>query len=502
MLVKFLQDPGLFDHPVERFEVIETHISWVLLTGPYAYKIKKPVNLGFLDFSTLKSRKFYCEEEIRLNRRLAPEIYLGVVPITGTEDHPSLKGGGPPIEYAVKMVEFPQGSRLDNLLKQGKLKPAYIDALAQTLADFHGRIECAGPESPFGTPEKIYQPVAENFEQMEELVAEKDGIEKLDGLRSWCGKEKTDLQDIFVKRKKNEFIRECHGDAYLANMVLWNDRVILFDCIEFNEHLRWIDVMSEAAFTTMDLEDRGVSHFANRFLNLYLELMGDYEGLKVLRFFKVYRALVRAKVAAIRMNQKGLKTDEKREIQKELHGYLNLAARYTAPASPTLMITHGLSGSGKTHGTGPVVESTGAIRIRTDIERKRMFGLKQEAKSTKELKKEMYHPETSRRVYDRLLDLCRIGLEAGYSMIADGTFLKREERLAFQRLAEELKVPFVILDFQAPEATLRERISRREAKGGDASEADLSVLEFQMKIQEPLGADEIAFAESISSTQY
>jgi uncharacterized protein len=315
-LIRALQNPALYDHPVKRFQVIQTHISWVLLTGPYAYKIKKPLNLGFLDFSSLKNRRFYCTEELRLNRRLAPQLYLDVVTITGSPDAPAINQPGPVIEYAVRMKEFPQEAQLDRVLARGELRRETIDSLAEELSEFHQRIEVAGEDSPFGSPERIAKPVQENFEPTRKQITDRKERIRLKKLQDWTKRTHRAHVPDFQDRKRGGFIRECHGDMHLANMVLLEGQVVIFDCLEFNENLRFIDVMSETAFLTMDLDDRGYPAWAHRILNDYLEKTGDYTGLRLLRYYQVYRALVRAKVACIRMNQAGLSDRDRKQIRQ------------------------------------------------------------------------------------------------------------------------------------------------------------------------------------------
>ena len=316
-LIQALLDPAGYDHAVQNIHVVETHISWVLLTGPYAYKIKKPVNLGFLDFSTLDKRRFYCEEELRLNRRLAEAIYLGVIPISGSPASPRLNGSGEAIEYAVKMVQFSEEARLDRMLARGKLQAIHIDLLAQELAAFHGRIAIAGNDKPFGNPEHVREPVTQNFIQIRSRLEPSDQLQ-LQRLEKWSATAFAELRETFENRKRLGFIRECHGDAHLANMVWHDERVLLFDCLEFSENLRWIDTMSEVAFLTMDLDDRGRADLARRALNAYLEHTGDYEGLVVFGFYQVYRAMVRAKVACIRSCQGDLSDEEKRGYARSI----------------------------------------------------------------------------------------------------------------------------------------------------------------------------------------
>ncbi len=497
-LIAALHEPHRYDHPVEHVTLVETHISWVLLTGRYAYKIKKPLDLGFLDFSTLDKRRHFCEEELRLNRRLAPEIYLAVVPITGTPDDPHLGGTGTPIEHAVKMVQFPQEAQLDRVLARGALRPEHIDDLAARIADFHRHAAVAGPDSPFGTPERVWHPVHENFEQIRARINE-TRRPPLERLEHWSQTAFERLRDNFTARKREGFVRECHGDAHLANMVLLDNRVVPFDCLEFNDNLRWIDVMNEVAFTVMDLADRGQRAYARRFLNAYLEHSGDYAGLKLLRFYQVYRALVRAKVAAIRLSQPGLSSAEQERIGIHYRGYIDLAGRYTRPTRPALMIAHGLSGTGKTTLTQGLVERLGAVRVRSDVERKRLHGLAAAARSGSAPDEGLYTAEAGARTYDRLAELARAIIGAGHTTILDATFLRRAQRERMQALAAELRVPFLILAFEASETTLRERVVVREQTGVDASEAGLAVLEHQLASAEPLAAEEQAHALTINT---
>jgi len=475
-----------FRHPVDRFEVIETHISWVVLTGRFAYKIKKPVNLGFCDFTTLEKRRFYCEEELRLNCRLAPKMYLEIVPITGLPGTPVVEGPGPAIDYAVKMLEFPQDRLLSHLAEMGLLTEELVEDLARTLGAFHRTIPIAGAQMRFGTPETIGQAV-------------QGALRHLDAspLQRWTEAEGRRLNSFFSDRKRDGFIREGHGDAHLGNMFEDRGRVVLFDAIEFNEDLRWIDMISEIAFTVMDLEHRGRSDLAALFLNSWLEGTGDYEGLKGLAYYKVYRALVRAKVAAIRLAQEGISENERRKARDEAGSYVALALKDTERARPRLSITHGLSGSGKTHETRRILMKEGGIRLRTDVERKRLFGLKAEEKSPETLKKEMYGIEANDRVYGRLADLSRLLLSEGYPVIVDGTFLKKAERRAFQELARDLRADFEILVFDASEDVLRGRILRRETQGEDASEAGLAVLKLQRSFLQPIQDDERPYVRAV-----
>ena len=279
VLIDSLQDQCVYEHSVSKIEVIETHISWVVLTGEFAYKIKKPIKYSFVDFSTLEKRKFYCEEELRLNRRLAPSLYLNVVAISGSVEQPSFSKKDNVIEYAVKMTQFPQDYLLSHLSAQKKLSQQHVDDIANEIANFHIQISNGIAQAEFGTPKDIHHWVMDNFSQIETNLVDKKNITELEKIKKWSEAEYENKYDLFLYRRKNNFIRECHGDMHLGNMVLIKDKVTIFDGIDFNEHLRWIDVMSEIAFTTMDLSDRGHPEYASRLINLYLQHTGDYQGL-------------------------------------------------------------------------------------------------------------------------------------------------------------------------------------------------------------------------------
>ena len=499
-LIQALHRPACYGHPVQKIELVETHISWVFLTGPYAYKIKKPLNLGFLDFSTLEKRHFFCEEELRLNRRLAPSLYLEVVSITGSPSAPVLGATGEAIEYAVKMVQFPETARLDRMLVRGELQTAHVDLLAQELAEFHKRIAVASADRPFGNPEHVLEPVTQNFTQIRTRLETLDQTQ-LRRLEIWSAMSFGELRKIFDNRKRDGFVRECHGDAHLANMVWLDNRVTLFDCLEFSDNLRWIDVMSELAFLVMDLDDRGRADLARRALNAYLENTGDYAGLAVLRFYQVYRALVRAKVACIRLGQSGLSEEDKKQASAEYRGYANLAERYTQAPPATLIITHGLSGSGKTWLSQLLLESLDAIRVRSDIERKRLHGLAPNERSGSGIDSGIYSSDASQHTYTRLAGLATMILRAGHTAIIDAAFLRHVQRNQLRAVADQEHALFVILDLQTPENALQARLHQRRQQINEASEAGLAVLQHQLATREPLSDDEQGHALTINGAK-
>ncbi|TSA50508.1 MAG: aminoglycoside phosphotransferase [Nitrosomonadales bacterium] len=493
-LIHALLDPACYPHAVDRIALIETHISYVLLTGPYAYKIKKAVNLGFLDFTTAELRHFFCEEELRLNRRLAPRLYLDVIPIGGTPQEPKLGAEAGAFEFAVKMRQFAQEGLLDRVLYRGALTVEHVDAIAAIVAAFHQRIECARPAQDYGGAAGIESAMRQNFVQIRGLLATSAERESLALVEAWSLAQHATLLPLFAQRHEQRFIRECHGDLHLGNIALVDGAIQVFDCIEFNPALRWIDVINEIAFLVMDLAGHGQPDLAWRFLNAYLQETGDYAGLRLLNYYQIYRAMVRAKVARIRTAQAHLRAEDRKLALDSYAVYTGYASRVTAPPIPGLIITHGLSGSGKTAVTQLLLQQLGAVRVRSDIERKRLQHLAPQAKSGAGIDSGIYIAAATHATYAELRRLAGLILDAGCVAIVDATFLRRWQRDSLHRLAAERNVPFVIVSCLAEDEELRRRLLQREHAGQDASEATLEVLAHQLATQEPLEAEERAFA--------
>lgn len=485
-LVASLQDPKCYSHPVSQVTVVETHISWVLLTGQYVYKIKKPVLFSFVDFSTIEKRRWFCEEEVRLNRRLAPQLYLGVVSITGSPSDPRMDGDGNPFEWAVKMKQFPPDQEFHHLLETGNLHESVVGQLAMDIGTFHGRIESAGDPLSYGEPDRVWRPIAECFEDipLEALPARIQSCMK--DIEEWTYQEWKRLTPTLRERKSSGQIRECHGDLHLGNIALFEGRICVFDALEFKPGLRWIDVISEVAFLVMDLESRDRVDLAYWFLNCYLEVTGDYAGMSVFRLYEIYRALVRAKVAGLRLAQVEPGSPVREEILEEIIRYVKLAHRLIMPAPPMLMLMHGVSGTGKTTVSTEVVKALGAMRVRSDVERKRIHAEQRKVVAGQEISKRLYASDMTRLTYDRLWDLANTMLQAGYSVVVDATFLECAQRQSFIRLAHERHVSIVILDVWAPDQVLAERIASRAKQQTDASDATIGVMEQQKAKEEPL----------------
>lgn len=485
-LIQALCDPGAYAHPVETVQVIQTHISWVLLAGEFAYKIKKPVRLVFLDFSTLDLRHRCCLAELELNSRFAPAIYVGVVGIGAGPAGWLMESSAEPIEYAVKMRRFDEGCRLDHVCQRDALKPAHLSDLAVSLSGLYARAPIANPVTGLGGLSDITRQALDNFADPMRLLTTPDLQTRLQRVREWTLAALETHAPMMAQRQRLGRVRECHGDLHMANLVLINGQVQAFDCIEFAEDLRWIDVLSDVAFLYVDLLACERPGLANWWLSEVLSASDDHAGLALLRFYAVYRAMVRLKVACILSQQTGV-------IEPQVQTYLHLAENLMRPAPVHLIITHGLSGSGKTVASGAWLQQPTQgmrLRLRADVQRKRLFGLDALADSQSAPGEGIYSAQASQKTYAHLLELARDAIQAGCSVLVDASFLKRADRDAFADLAASTGADFQILATEASITTLRQRIQARLASGHDASEANLAVLEQQLKAIEPLTKQE------------
>lgn len=504
--IQALLSPAAYAHPVNTVELVETHGAWVLLAGEFAYKIKKPVRFPFMDFSTLALRKQACETEIRVNRRFqtpdrpATKLYLGVLPIVSTPERPrwgDATEAGQAIEFAVQMRRFDESQRLDHLCANGALTPEHIIALAQRMASFQSRAAVSGARDPWGHPAAALRWPRDNFTTLRAALPEAGDAALIRELSDWTEQSFVAIEPLLARRRQKERVREGHGDLHLANLVLINGEALPFDAIEFNDELRWIDVANDMAFAWMDLLHLERPGLANVLLSAWLDASGDVSAPTVWTFFASYRAAVRAKVIALRMLQQisAGQSAQAEASRTEARHYLALARDIAKPPRPQLIITHGLSGSGKSWASSRwlATETSGrAIRLRSDVERKRLHGVSQLAQTGSGLNLGLYTSQAHTDTYASLLARTRILINNGWTVLVDAAFLRESERKSFVALAKAAGCPFHILAREAPIEVLRERVNARQKQGNDASEATVAVLEQQLNWLEPLSAGERA----------
>ncbi len=498
-LIEALLSADPYPHPVGPIQLIETHISWVLLTGEFAYKIKKPVELGFVDFSSLAKRRDACELEVALNRRLAGDLYLGVVAIAGAAETPRIAGSGPVMEYAVKMRQFVPDDTLDHLIETTDLQPALLESFAARLAEFHSRLPGAAADAEYGRAAKIAAEAGANLDQLAATAFGQANGLTLAALRRWSAAQAEALAGFMTTRKTAGFVRECHGDLHLGNLVVLEGQCVAFDCLEFSAELRFVDTIDEVAFLVMDLLAHRRPDLAFTFLNRYLELTGDYAGLQALRFYLVYRALVRSKVWALTGPPSSARSAANPQGRARL--YLELAQELAHGARPRLLLTHGLSGSGKSWLSERLCRRLPALRIRTDIERKRLLNLPAAARSGAAPAQGPYTSAVTQAVYQRCGQLARAPLADGWTVILDAAALQRWQRTLAARVAADMQARFCIVHCQAQPDALRKRLKHRQRANADPSEADLEVLAYQLQHAEPLSPDEELRAVPVATDQ-
>jgi len=468
-----------FDVRLDQIRLIQTHISWIVLAGNLAFKLKKPVAFPFLDYSSLKNRQEFCLKEMERNKAWAASLYIDIAGLHGEKGEVVFGAPASDVEWCLRMHQFDQDDCLLKHAEKGTIPKDWIDDLAQYLLQAHASARRAGGDSPWGTALSLRKQIDQCFWDIH-IANQKMGLSvDVPSLDGKLPARLSQLESMLEQRKREGYVRECHGDLHLGNLIRWQDHTVGFDAIEFNPDFYWIDVWNEVAFTLMDLDWRGQQENAARLRNAYAEGSGDYAGLELLPVFNAYRALVRARIAALRIHQLEETTDVARRSVDEMRGYYRLSQIYLQVQRPKLWITHGLSGSGKSRGSERCVEKYGAIRIRTDVERKRLAGIDRLQLGNRGI----YSSDFTRATYSRCIELARIVLKSGYSVVLDGTFLKQWQRELAYGLASEFALEIEILDFDAPVHVLRDRISNRK---GDPSDATLEVLEQQIAAREAL----------------
>lgn len=494
-LIESLSQADFYPHPVDQpIEVLQTHISYIFLTGEYAYKLKKPLDLGFLDFSTLEKRRYYCYQELELNQPIAPDIYLEVFPITQQNDTLEINGQGEPIDYILKMRQFPQSALFSEMEKAGQLTESLLAQLGKKVARFHQNAKTNDYISQFGEPETIKEAINNNYQQTEKYIGIAQTQQQFTETKAFTDNFFQTYNSLLNQRKNNNFIRECHGDLHLKNICWWQDKIQLFDRIEFNEPFRFVDVMYDVAFTVMDLQFRGCSHLGNVFLNNYLEYTGDWEGVPILPLYLTRQAYVRAKVNSLLLDDTNVAEEKKQEATQQASKYYHLAWQYTQPQQGRFWMMSGLSGSGKTTVAREIAKHFNAIHLRSDAVRKHLAGIDIEEEGAQEI----YRPEMSEKTYDKLLEIGTHLASQGWRVILDAKYDRQHYRKAVIAAANSHNLPLQIIHCDAPIEVLRDRVTGRQS---DISDATASLLTQQQANAESFTETEQSYVVTIDTSQ-
>jgi aminoglycoside phosphotransferase family enzyme/predicted kinase len=483
-ILKSLMKPAAFPVSTDMVELIQTHVSWIFLTTTHAFKLKKPVNFGFLDFATIDRRRFYCNEELRLNRRLCPDIYEAVVELRETPSGAAFHGSGQVIDYAVMMKRLPANRMLDRLVERGEVSAADMKNVAAVISRFHAAAEKSAYISDYGSLDKILYNWRENFEQLASFETTTLQATDREVIRSWVIKFTETNRALFNRRVEHGFIRECDGDLHLENICLADDKVYIFDCIEFNERFRFCDTAADIAFLLMDLDFHGRSDLSEAAISKYIETSGDSELGDLIDFYKVYRAVVRGKVESFRLNDEGISAEARESARQRAISYFRLARGYIERPKliPTLFITCGTMGCGKSTLSGQLSFELGIKNYDSDVIRKQIAGLSPETAVHEDFGQGLYSESITTKTYRELERLAEHELNGGHSVIIDASFQNTDERTRFAELAGRRKAGFTILMVSCDDDEQKRRLESRSADGRSVSDGRIELLEQQKKI--------------------
>lgn len=497
-LERFLNDARNYPQPCRRVEMVQTHISWVFLAGSYVYKVKKPVDFGFLDFTDLAKRKFYCDEEVRLNQRLSPDIYLGVIPIGRDKGKYNWQGQGRVVEYAIRMKRLPADRMMDVLLAQNKVKTGDIDHIVRILADFHIRAATSPVISKYGSLSSIKKNCDENNLQTREFIGQVLSRARFDFLEKYANRFMVKNKSLFQKRIKTGRIRECHGDCYSKNICL-ADKVYIYDCIEFNKRFSCCDVASELAFLAMDLDFYGRYDLSRRLVTRYVKLSGDRDLVKLIDFYKCYRAYVRGKIHAFSSRQAAAGPAKEKQLSMA-RKYFQLAYQYAGgKEKPRLFVLCGLTGSGKSYLAAKMAKKYSLPVINSDIVRKQLAGLWPGQKRLVGFGQDIYSADFTRRTYQDMLKQAEASLAIGQGIILDATFLQREYLKQAYQMALDNEAEFLVLECYCPEKELRKRFQLRTQDKKSVSDGRWEIYLAQKKKYRPITGIPLKYLRKVTT---
>jgi aminoglycoside phosphotransferase family enzyme/adenylate kinase family enzyme len=482
-MVRGLLQAAAYPEPTGKIDLVQTQMSFVFITDSFVYKVKKPVNLGYLDYSTPAKRHFFSQKEVELNQRLCPDVYLGVVDVTERDGSFSFGSKGKAVDHAVKMRRLPADRMMDALLEEGRVTPPMIDRLAEKLAEFHQRAEASAAISAFGGLDTISRNVEENFSQTEKYISQAISGDKFDRIRDYSRRFIKEKGGMLVRRVEQGHIRDLHGDLHAAH-INFGDGICIYDCIEFNDRFRYGDVAAEVAFLAMDLDHYGRADLARLFTAAYIKYSRDEELAGLLRFYKSYRAYVRGKVNSFRLDDAYINEREREEARETAASYFDLADYYVKP-KPTLFITVGLVGSGKSALAQALAGRLGLVVLASDVIRKRLVDIPVTEHRFGRFETGIYTPDFSRKTYDTMFAEARSILADGDSVILDASFIQAGDRLAAQRLATETGADFLVIECALDENTTKKRLQER-SRQASVSDGRWEIYGPQKKKFEPV----------------
>ncbi len=476
-IIADLLRPEAYDHPSDDLRLHETHSSWVVLAGEFAYKLKKPVNLGFLDFTTVEQRRADCDEELRLNQRFSPEVYLGVVEVAERDGHFRVGGERGTGEPAVNMRRLPEAGMLPTMLERGEVDTRLARRIGRILAKLHGRAETGPDIDAYGGPTAVAANWQENFEQIRPFVGRTIANDINEDIRVYVDEFLRQHKTLLERRVAEGHVRDGHGDLHAASICIDNGEIRLFDSLQFSPRYRCADLASEVAFLAMDLEHNGRADLAWAFVDSYVRGSDDDELLRLLDFYTCYRAYVRGKVRSLRLAQTEQASDhEQRALISESRAYFDLAwAHAGGVPAPPLLVTMGLPASGKTTLARALAGRLGLVHLSSDVMRKTMAGLHPTRRGADAFGSGLYDPSMTQRTYAALRRDAARWLRRGRGVVVDATFGSPSERAQLQQLARRLDTGLHVVWCEADDATLIARLKQRATQQGVVSDARIEL---------------------------
>lgn len=499
-IIEALSHPEIYPHHPESVRFVQTHISAVFIAGDFVYKVKKPLNLGFLDFTTLEKRTYFCAREVELNSRFSEGIYLAVVPICEDAAGINLEEKGEQIDAAVLMRRIPQEKTMERMLEEDLVTPELLDRVADRIAHFHSQA-AKGPQiSVFGSLDVLQHNMQENFSQTQPYIGRTIDRATYDEIESLSREFLENNRPLFEDRVREGYIRDCHGDLHLDHVVLF-DPVVLVDCIEFNDRFRYSDTAADLAFLLMDLDFRGYPAFSRKVAQRYSRTSQDHGFARVINFYKSYRAYVRGKVLGFTLDEPEVSAPGREAAAQTAADYFSLSLSCLKPSPPpALIITRGLSGSGKSFLAAKIGSRLGIVPMKSDVVRKELHGLAPGEHRLDNFGQGIYTSSATELTYRVLLERARALLERGESVIVDASFLRRKDCARALKLATETKARFRISQCLCPEEVARVRLRERMEKESEPSDGRWEIFLIQQERQEALQAEQLPFLREWDST--
>ncbi len=489
--LKSLLKPSAYPEPTASVDLVQTHVSFLLMTDTFVYKIKKPVDFGFLNFTTLDRRHFYCDEEVRLNRRLCPDMYLGVVAVRESVSGATFRGNGKVIDYAVKMKRLPADRMLDRMLADNSVNSDDIRRVALVIAEFHKRAERGEDIDPYGSVGFIQQNWEENLQQVANFVGVTLPPEDFNLFRVWGDKFIVANAALFTDRVRGGFIRDCDGDIHMENICL-ADQIYIFDCIEFDSRFRYSDTAADIAFLLMDLDFFRKSSLGTAFLDKYISATGDREIANVLDFYKIYRSIIRGKVESLKLRDVQISVDDKQVAREKASRYFRLAKGYIVRSrlSKSLIITCGLMGTGKSTIAAELAFTLGLETVSSDLVRKELSGISPAIHVLDGYNEGIYTSAANEATYRDLFRKTEIVLSEGRSILVDAAFGRKRDRARFRALADRYGITLYLLYVTCPEENIQKRLCGRLEMPGVVSDGRWELFPRQKQEFELPGDDE------------